>query len=159
MATYSESRTHNRKRQQSEAELSQDDPLTSKRFKSTREHRSSELPPTAFWDGLSKIWLTRSALKELGRRNAHSTFNQSCGQSNVKRPLTRSAVRDSKRRAQSLVPVSDYLSKAHQADIARLKAFARHGGPHLADMRGVCIIFCHQLILIADIGFSLVSRA
>jgi hypothetical protein len=133
MATSPKSRLHNRKRRYTEAELSQDDlpSLPSKRFK----------PPPAFWDNLSKIPLTRSAVKELERRSALS--DRSCVQPKVKKPRTRSAVREFKQKAQPPIPVSEYLSKASQADIVLLKVFAtqqRRGGPDLADLRGVCII-------------------
>jgi hypothetical protein len=83
-------------------------------------HSSSNLPPP-FWDNMSKIWLTRQALNELGRRNAQSTSNRSPVQ-------------------QPALPVSEYLSKVSQADIARLKVYARRGGPDLTDLRGVCTI-------------------
>jgi len=136
MATSPKWTLHNRKRQHAEAELSQDD-LPSKRRKSTREsYSSSGLPPPAFWDNLSKIWLTRQALKELGRRNAQSTSNQSPVQFKVKKPRTRSAVREFKQKAQPGIPVSEYLSKAPLADIALLKTFARQGGPDLTNLRG-----------------------
>jgi hypothetical protein len=133
MATSPKSRLHNRKRRYTEAELSQDDlpSLPSKRFKR----------PPAFWDNLSKIPLTRLALKELERRYALS--DRSCVQPKIKKPRTRSAVREFKQKAQPTVPVSKYLSKASQADIALLKVFAiqqRRGGLDLTDLRGVCII-------------------
>jgi hypothetical protein len=128
MATPPKWRQHNRKRQQAEAELSQDDLLPSKRFKRS----------PAFWDNLSKVPLTRSALKELERRYALS--DRSCVQPKIKKPRTRSAVREFKQRAQPIVPVSEYLPKASQADISILKVFAtqqRRGGPDLTDLRGV----------------------
>lgn len=134
MATSPKWRLHNRKRRYTEAELAQDDlpSLPSKRFKR----------PPAFWDNLSKIPLTYSALEELEGRYALS--NRSCVQPKVKKPRTRSAIRKFKQKAQPTVPVSEYLSKASQADIALLKVFAaqqRRGGPDLTNLRGVCITF------------------
>ncbi|KAF2807518.1 uncharacterized protein BDZ99DRAFT_338517, partial [Mytilinidion resinicola] len=32
-------------------------------------HPSGSQPPAAFWDNLSKIWLTKRALREQDRRN------------------------------------------------------------------------------------------
>ena len=140
MATYPNSRLYNRKRQHTEAGLSPDD-LPSKRLRSDREpHSSSNLPPPTFWDNLSKIWLTRQALNELGRRNAQSTSNRSPVQHKVRKPRTRSAVRELEQKAQPALPVSEYLLKASQADIARLKVYARRGGPDLTNLRGVCTI-------------------
>jgi hypothetical protein len=139
MATYPNLRPHNRKRQHAEVELSQDDIPSPpwKRFKSSRKpHSSSELPPPAFWDNLSKVWLTRRALEELDRRNAQSASNQSPVQPRVKKPRTRSAVREFKQKAQPAVPklVDRYSDQGY------LQRFARHGGPDLSDLKGVCIL-------------------
>jgi len=160
MATSPNSRLHNRKRQHTEAALSQDNPpsLPSKRFKSTREpYPSSNLPPPAFWDNLSKIWLTRQAVKELDRRNAQS--NRSPTQYKVRKPRTRSADRKLKQKAQAAVPVSEYLLRAPQADITLLKSFARQGGPDITDLRGVCTISYHWPAPIANISVLPVSPA
>ena len=142
MATSPKWRPHNRKRRHAEAELSHDDlpSLPSKRFKR----------PPAFWDNLSKIPLTSSALKELERRCALS--DRSCVQPKVKKPRTRSAVREFKQKSQLTVPVSEYLPKAPQADIIQLKAFARQGGPDLTKLRGVRTIQYYQLASVADVS-------
>jgi hypothetical protein len=133
MAASPKSTGHNRKRKHAEVELLQDDlpSLSSRRFK---------LPP-AFWDNLSKIWLTRPSLKELDRRNAQSTLNQSRVEYKTRKPRTQSAVRECKQKAQPAIPVSEYLSRASQADISLLKTFSRIGGPDLTDLRGVCTIY------------------
>lgn len=151
-----------RKRQLVEAKLSQVElpALPSKRVKLNREsHSSSELPPAAFWDNLSRIPLLRRALKELDRRNAQSASNLSRVQPKVKKPRTRSAVRKSKQKTQPAIPVPEYLSKAPPADITLLKVFARQGGPDLTDLRGVCDIFYRWLWLAANICSPPVSRA
>ena len=147
MATAPKSRLHNRKRRYTKAELPQDGlpSLPSKRFK----------PPPAFWDNLSKIPLTRSALKELDRR--YTLSDRSCVQSKVKKPHTRSVVREFKQKAQPTVPISEYLPKASQADIALLKIFARRGGSDLTSLRGVCVISYHLSVPIANICLPLVS--
>jgi hypothetical protein len=145
MATYPKSRLHNRKRQFTE-DLP---PQPSKRFK----------PPPAFWDNLSKIPLTRSALKELERRNAIS--NRPCVPLKVKKPRTRSDLREFKQKAQPTVPVSRYLPKASQADIALLKVFApqeRRGGPDLTDLRGVCTIYITDWRLsVTSVSYSILN--
>jgi hypothetical protein len=70
MSTVPNSKQYNRKRQRTEIELSQDDipsllSLPSKWLKLTGEpHPNSNSPPLAFCDNLSKVWLTRRALRE-----------------------------------------------------------------------------------------------
>lgn len=87
MANYP--RPQNRKRkyreEEEEANLFQEDlsPLHSKKFKSSKErdhHRpsASRFPPPEFWDALSKVWLTRRALRELDRRNQLNDSNRPC---------------------------------------------------------------------------------
>lgn len=128
----------NRKRQHAEVELCHDDLLSlpSKRFKSSRKpHSCSKLPLPAFWDNLAKVWLTRRALKELDRRNAQAASNQSPVQPKGKKPRTRSVVQEFKHRPQPALPksVNRYLNRGN------LQRFARHGGPDLSDLKGVCI--------------------
>jgi hypothetical protein len=88
-------------------------------------HADPRCHPPSFFAKLSKIWLVSRALKELNRRNAESTPS-----------------RIKWKRSCQLIPAADYLSRAPQAEIAQLKAFARQnrrGGPDLTDLRGVSI--------------------
>lgn len=64
--------------------------------------------PCSFWDNLSRQWLTRRTLQEFDRRTAWST---------------------------TLVPPR--RTGKESIDLAKLKRFARHGGPSLSDIRGV----------------------
>lgn len=73
------------------------------------KHPSGSLLPAAFWDSLSKVWLTHNALRELDRRNTQISAIQA---------------------TQSLRPVTSNDGK----DIRR---FARQGGPDLSELRGV----------------------
>jgi hypothetical protein len=113
MAACPKSRPQNRKRQHAEADLSQDDlpSLPSKKFKSTREHHSASNFPPAFWDSLSKVWLTRRALRELDRRN--QLKSSACVRAPAHKPVRPSSNRKD------------------------LQRFARLGGPELGDLRGV----------------------
>ena len=77
-----------------------------------REARSGH-PSPSFWDTLSKVWLTRGALREFDRRNDHKEWSSS--------PLPK------------LTPTS--LSGQNLDQINR---FGRHGGPNWAHLRGVC---------------------
>lgn len=97
------------KRQRAEAGPSLDDPSElqpSKRLKS-----SSDLHSSAFYDSLSKVPLTRRALKELNQRTSEVTSHQ--------RPIY------SPRRVY------------REESLKELQKFARHGGPELCDIRTV----------------------
>lgn len=71
-------------------------------------------PPAGFWDSLSRIPLTQNALRELNKRNA-----KDCCISARTQKLRRRG------------------SNYHQ-QLAVPQRFARHGGPDLRDLRGVC---------------------
>ncbi|KAH8587339.1 hypothetical protein B0O99DRAFT_678204 [Bisporella sp. PMI_857] len=92
-----------RKRNHAEAELTTDSssqPQPQKRYK---------LHSAEFYDSLSKLWLTRRALKELDRRT-----------SQINRPQPAAAPRH-----------------VHQeSTLKQIKRFAKHGGPDLRDLRG-----------------------
>lgn len=67
----------------------------------------------SFWDNLSRLWLTRRALEELGRRIPEPV--------SIERPDH---------------PIIDKATKK-KFNLADLQRFARHGGPDLSDLRGV----------------------
>ncbi|KAL9056689.1 MAG: hypothetical protein Q9162_002758 [Coniocarpon cinnabarinum] len=71
----------------------------------TTKRRKQE-PPTAFWDNLSRLWLTPQALREFDRRTREHTGQQQlpCG--------------------------------IEATCVPSLKRFARHGGPDLSFIRG-----------------------
>jgi hypothetical protein len=85
--------------------------------KAKRPHQSQQETNTAYWDSLSKLWLTRGALNELNRRN-----RQTAG-------LVRTSVT---RRPDLSGEPTALKNRSYQ-----LKRFARHGGPDLCDLRGV----------------------
>jgi hypothetical protein len=94
-------------------------------YHSTKYHSSSE-----FWDSLSKIWLTKYALRELNRRNT--------------KPLARSQVQQpflaEVRKLYKPIQSADELLYNYPLKIVKdIKLFARHGGPDLTDLRGVSI--------------------
>ncbi|KAI1318027.1 hypothetical protein F5Y16DRAFT_406466 [Xylariaceae sp. FL0255] len=78
-------------------------------------------PPPAFWDNLSEIPLTRSALRELDRRSATASS-----------PPTTLRPRPSRRPHRpvptSLQPATQYLRRSGQSELNHLRAFARQGG-------------------------------
>ncbi|KAK7927824.1 hypothetical protein PG985_004822 [Apiospora marii] len=104
-------RPQNRKRPLAD-DLSQDSPRR-KKIKSERYRDPSNFSP-AFWDNLSKVWLTPRALRELDRRNSART---------PAKPTTPEKVN------------SDALASVKHGDPG-LRKFARHGGPDLRDLRG-----------------------
>jgi hypothetical protein len=89
-------------------------------------------PPTTFWDSLSKIWLTKRALKELDRRNAGTVGELPCFEREDTKRLTRGGLAEWKRRTRpASVPAFG----------SSIKRFARHGGPDLLDLRGAGILY------------------
>ncbi|EGD84830.1 hypothetical protein H112_08546 [Trichophyton rubrum D6] len=103
------------------------DPLRppSKRLK----HRQ---PASAYWDSLSKIWLTRDALEELDRRNraSHSVPESLYFRH---RPLTRQLQARLKRCHQT--PAPDPLISCKPESLSKIKRLSRQGGPDLSDLR------------------------
>ena len=102
-----------RKRRNSEQVTTQQSRSLQHVSKKQKHHHSSgtQLAP-AFWDNLSKIDLTRRALKELDRRNTRSTLKSRRLYYQPRGPITRSALKN-------------------------IKQIARDGGPDLRDLRGV----------------------
>ncbi|KAJ2972662.1 hypothetical protein NUW58_g9139 [Xylaria curta] len=79
-------------------------------------------PPSAFWNNLSEIPLTRSALRELDRRNSEGLLRSH----RLSRPVTRDDI------SKWLRPA---VSTQYQDQQTHLKRFARQGGPDLTDLR------------------------
>ena len=96
-------------------------------------HHSTGYHP-AFWDNLSKIWLTRSALKELDRRNLQSVPNLSPRYRQAHRPVTRRFLANRK----PTQPACEVLHNCTPGTLKDIKLFARHGGPDLSGLKGVC---------------------
>ncbi|KAL9115158.1 MAG: hypothetical protein Q9227_000952 [Pyrenula ochraceoflavens] len=94
-------------------------------------HTDSQ-PPSEYWNSLSKIWLTKRALKELNRRNnkpnecppPHRRTHQ---------PLTRSLLA---KRAKGQWSASKILKGFSKDDLEQIKRFSRLGGPDTSDLRG-----------------------
>lgn len=97
-------------------------------------------PPAAFWDNLSKIWLTECALRELNRRNSQpassiprSQYRQAC------QPVTQKFLAELKRNRRVTQSASDFLRHCEPGTLEDIKLFARYGGPDLSDLKGVSI--------------------
>lgn len=90
-----------------EPETTKPSPLpTTKRRK--REQAQFQGPPPAFWDNLSRLWLTPRALREFDRRARQRDSHQQRNPGNLK-----------------------------SVGAPSLKRFARHGGPDLSHIRAV----------------------
>lgn len=114
------------KRRRVESGSQPDDLYPRKKLKLDYPTNNCSYPPH-FFDKLSRIFLTKDALRELNRRNSppHVQF---------RRPVTREYSALKGRRRQPEIETALVLpnpSKAH-------KLYARHGGPDLQNLRGVC---------------------
>ncbi|KAK2759835.1 hypothetical protein FQN54_002569 [Arachnomyces sp. PD_36] len=91
--------------------------------------------PAAFWDNLSKIWLTKGALRELDRRNSESASQLSQTPSpKPHRPLTRQFVANMGKKY-PVEDASDSSGSFKYEQLPGLKRFSSHGGPDLSDLR------------------------
>ncbi|KAL5338945.1 hypothetical protein BJX70DRAFT_398146 [Aspergillus crustosus] len=82
-----------------------------------RKHRTFH-PPPAFWDNLTKLWLTKSGLREVSRRCTPVYSDQ---------PSI----------PQLFAP--DFLRSCSTASIKEIKRLSRYGGPDLSDIVGCTI--------------------
>lgn len=97
------------------------------------QHSVGYIETPAFWDSLSKIWLTKHALRELNRRNAppRSAHHRS------RPPITRNFLAERKNIRQ-LASSADFTYRCSSRQLKDIKRLARHGGPNLRDLTGVC---------------------
>ena len=91
-------------------------------------------PPPTFWDNLSEIPLTRSALRELDRRDTKSARSTHSWRHQRARRSARLAANT---RSQHL-SAADFLGRCTQTCVRRIQRSSKHGGPDLSDLRGVC---------------------
>lgn len=91
-------------------------------------------PPRRFWDGLSEIPLTKNALRALNEENSQESPVVLRHRQHQHRLRPRPRPKTGIRRQSADKIVRNYS----EAALARVKAFARHGGPDLTVIRGVC---------------------
>ncbi|OAT06792.1 hypothetical protein BDBG_16696 [Blastomyces gilchristii SLH14081] len=89
-------------------------------------------PPPAYWDNLSRIWLTKDTLQEFDRRNSPSNRIVELGQCPCQ-PLTRQLHATLKNCCQ--IPALDPLSGCKPESLKEIKRLSRRGGPDLSDLR------------------------
>ena len=93
--------------------------------------------PSGFWDSLSKVHLTRGALREFERRTAQEGSG----------------------RAQFPPATDTFLIASTESKPRRLKRFSRHGGPDLTHIRGVSTQRFVRLLLQYDSTNTFVVRS
>lgn len=105
---------NSRKRRRSSVESATDNQLPAAKKSKVAQSTKTEDPhrPPGYWDTLSKVWLTRGALREFDRRN-----DQAAEESLSLIPTTLPT------------PLGPYRQE--------IKRFARRGGPNLTHLRGV----------------------
>ncbi|KID93794.1 hypothetical protein MAJ_10229, partial [Metarhizium majus ARSEF 297] len=122
--------TGKKKRPRSSERSGDDTQLFTKRVKV--DHPA--IPPPQFWDNLSRLALTKNALRELNRRTTPISASHSSTSNLQPLPRTRRALAA---RSKIHTPsAQEFLRQSSPADRTRVKRFARHGGPDLNDLRG-----------------------
>jgi hypothetical protein len=106
-------------------------------------HPSDLHPPPAFWDNLSKVWLTGGVLREFDCRSFQATRSLSLSQQQqLRRPTTRGLLTAWKQKKENWWPTQsaiDFIKGCTSNRLKDIKIFARHGGPDLSNLRGVRI--------------------
>ena len=106
-----------------------------------RNDPNAFLFPAAFWDNLSRVDITKRALKELDRRNTQATLStpQSLSSCSVPRiPVKQRKIAEQDKSSKPILTPDKYLTRYEAIDFKAIQRFARHGGPNLLDLRGVC---------------------
>ncbi|KAL9083478.1 MAG: hypothetical protein Q9165_008505 [Trypethelium subeluteriae] len=120
--------------------LSEQHPLCSGKLRKKQKldcGRAEFHPISAFWDTLSKIWLTKDALRELDRRDIEAATH--LGESSPPhRPITRNYLTGARVNL-STEPTGEYLDASGDSERKRIQQFARQGGPDLSDLKGFTI--------------------
>ncbi|KAI9670790.1 MAG: hypothetical protein M1817_003901 [Caeruleum heppii] len=94
--------------------------------------------PAFYLYSLSKIWLTKEALRELDREIKQIRSSQADRPAlQVRRPLTRAFHAELRSRVRSgRTPASNFLQGCTPETLKEVKVSAKHGGPDLLDLRG-----------------------
>lgn len=97
-----------------------------------RKRQKLDASASAYWDNLSKIWLTKDALEELDRRNSRPKPPQ-----NHHRPITRRFHTELKKRCNPSQFAPAFLRDCAPACSKQIRRVSRLGGPDLTDLRNV----------------------
>lgn len=107
----------------------------------------------------SQIPLERQALREL-QRTITQAARASRPNQRIRRPATRLAVAEAKKRHPPLKPAHIFLEDCDREQYKALKNFAKGGGPDLRNLRGVWIsnaswMLMLTMLLVPESGLSL----
>ncbi|KAM3065768.1 hypothetical protein ACMFMG_010006 [Clarireedia jacksonii] len=117
-----------RKRQRTEQNPLPSPPSSKRQKLQHHEH----VEPPEFWDSLSKVWLTKRALRELNRR---STVLRS-SRFQARRPITRNFRAKQHKNAHKHISAAGFLRRCSPRRSKDVERFARRGGPDLSDLIG-----------------------
>jgi hypothetical protein len=138
-----------RKRQRAEpAQLEKASQPTAKRQRAERD--GGRRASAAYWENVSKVWLTKRALEELDRRTLsacpaptrHSHRSHRSVRRRAHRPATESCAAESGAACRSAQYIVDPLSGCSARTARRIKSAARRGGPDLSELRNVRVAAC-----------------
>jgi hypothetical protein len=138
-----------RKRQRAEpAQLEKASQPTAKRQRAERD--GGRRASAAYWENVSKVWLTRRALEELDRRTLsacpaparRSHRSHRSVRRRAHRPATESCAAELGAARRSAQYTVDPLSGCSARTARRIKSAARRGGPDLSELRNVRVAAC-----------------
>ena len=135
---------NSRKRQRTEPRALHPDETLQHQLKRPKVHPTTgSQPSSAFWDGLSKTWLTKGALRELNRRNNQAVSSQPRSPyRRARRFVTENFFAQLQKSRPIVQSASEFLRHCEPGTIENIKRFARIGGPDLSDLKGVSITRC-----------------
>jgi phage antirepressor YoqD-like protein len=98
-------------------------------------HPTRSEPPAAFWDKLSRIWLTIYALRELDRRNNRGVLHKQ-----ISNPVTHTVLAKWKEENwQAIQPTVEFLDRCTSQRLRDIREFARLCDLDLSDLRGASL--------------------
>ena len=119
--------------------------------KQKRSHTSEPQYPPAFWDNLSKVDLTKRALRELDRRNKQAASTSRTPDQQLRKRITRRARAEGR---QSNHSATHFLCHWGARALKDINQFARRGGPDLSNLRSVRLTTYHKFSALTVLQFS-----
>lgn len=100
--------------------------------------RKSSHPPVAYWDNLSKIWLTAESLRELDRRTSSAPGFQ-----------------HAELKKEHLHFAPDFLRDCSPTRLREIKSLATSGGPDLTGLRNVRSCYSRYITVLTSFKYPL----
>nr|KMM69766.1 hypothetical protein CPAG_06080 [Coccidioides posadasii RMSCC 3488] len=101
----------------------------------SKKHQLDHSP--SYWDNLSRIHLTKNAIREHDRRNTALKQQQTLHKPVSRwhrRPITRQFLAERESRPKA-IPPTDFLSNCSPGQLREIKRLSRSGGPDLSDLK------------------------